>query len=353
MGASRAARWVHLVTVVAAAATVATLVGTAPASADQRTALDPAALPRGADPAVPYVVRDTIRDGARRVPAPTKGVHDALWVVAGGYLLRDHDVGPRRLTRVVRVSRTGERRVVARARAYLPVVVSASGQRVAVQRPSGAGGLVTTITVHGARTGRVVARREVRLANLVAVTGHRVLLGIRARWHHPETVWWDYRRDRLHRIHRQAAIRADLPHDRVVFDRTPVGEFCHRAAPLSRPARTLWHGCRIYPHQWSPDGTHAIATHTYFDAAGTDRWWVVDGTTGARQSRITGRLDWDAVWEDDEHFLTLAQSDAGEAAVVRCDLAGACERASRLWDVPVPADPSVFYASPPVVLAGP
>lgn len=57
------------------------------------------------------------------------------------------------------------------------------------------------------------------------------------------------------------------------------------------------------------------------------------------------------MWEDDAHFLTLAQSDAGRAAIIRCDLTGSCERASRLWDVPVPPDPSLFYASPPVVLA--
>jgi hypothetical protein len=78
---------------------------------------------------------------------------------------------------------------------------------------------------------------------------------------------------------------------------------------------------------------------------------VVDGTTGQRRATIHGRLDWEAVWEDDTHFLTLAQSDAGRAAIIRCDLTGSCERASRLWDVPVPAEPSLYYASPPVVLA--
>jgi hypothetical protein len=63
---------------------------------------------------------------------------------------------------------------------------------------------------------------------------------------------------------------------------------------------------------------------------------------------ITGRLDWTATWEDDHHFLTLAQSDSGRAAIIRCDLSGDCERASRLWSVPVPAD--LYYAPPPVVL---
>ena len=35
--------------------------------------IDPAALPRGADPAGVYMVRDTIRDGERRVPATETG----------------------------------------------------------------------------------------------------------------------------------------------------------------------------------------------------------------------------------------------------------------------------------------
>ncbi|GAB3763506.1 hypothetical protein FB382_001186 [Nocardioides ginsengisegetis] len=334
-----------------AAATAAAVLPWLPAAADPPH-IDSATLPRGDNPAVALLVRDTIRDGALRVPATTRGRHDALWEVAGGYLVRDVNVGPRHLTRVVYIAPTGKRRVVARSPELLTVAVSGSGRRVAIQRTVGSDSLRSVITVSRPRTGKVLAHRELRHANLVALTDHRALVGIRARWHHPATVWWNYPADTLRRVYHQAAVGADLRHDKVVFDRNPVGEFCNRVALLSHPAHTLWHSCRIYPHQWSPDGRHALATHTYFDAAGTDRWWVIQGRTAARQARITGRLDWDAVWEDDGHFLTLAQSDAGRAAVIRCDLAGTCERASRLWDVPVPADPSVYYAAPPVVLAG-
>ena len=76
---------------------------------------------------------------------------------------------------------------------------------------------------------------------------------------------------------------------------------------------------------------------TYRETAGNDR----------RAARL------DAAWKDDAHFLTLAQSDAGKAAIIRCDLTGVCERASRVWDVPVPLEPSLYYAKPPVVLATP
>jgi hypothetical protein len=311
--------------------------------------LDPAALPRGAAPAVAHMVRDVIRDGDRRIPATTRGRHEALWTVDGGYVLRDYNVGRPRTVRVVFIDGRGETRLIARSREWVDVVVSDNGRRVAYQRSSVGTGTGVVVGVEKPRSGRLLARREFRLANLVAVTGTRVLLGRRLRWHDPATTWWHYGRDRMTRVAGQAAVGADVGHDRVVFNTSSVGEFCNRVAVLSRPARTLWRSCGIHPHQWSPNGRRAIATRTYFDAAGTDVWRVVHGRTGVRESRITGRLDWDAVWEGDSHFLTMAQSDAGRVAVVRCDVDGACERASRLWEVPVP--PDLYYASPPVVLA--
>jgi hypothetical protein len=314
--------------------------------------IDPAALPRGDDPGLAYLVRDTIRDGASRVPATTRGRHEALWVVDGGYVVRDYNVGPRRLTRITFISPAGERRVIARSHDWIDVAVSESGARLAFRLSLGPTGQRSVITVQDAATGTVVVHRELRLATLVAVTGSRVLVGRRFHWHHPATQWWNYGSDRLRKIADQAAVGADVRHDKLVLGTPSAGEFCNRVAPLTHPHRTLWRSCAIYPHQWSPDGAGALATHTYFDAAGTDRWWVVDGSTAARQARITGRLDWDAVWEDDGHFLTLAQSDAGKAAIIRCDVTGTCERASRLFDDPLPSEPSLYYAAPPVVLAG-
>jgi hypothetical protein len=314
--------------------------------------LDPAALARGDNPGVVYLVRNTIRDGDLRVPATERGQHDAIWVVDGGYLLRDLDVGRPGWTKVTYVSRTGERRPVARTHAWIDVQVSPTGRTVATQVMFPVG-IATRLDVSRARSGRLVAHRHLEHAQLAAVTDSKVLIGRRARWHDPATVWWNFERGSWRRVYDEAAIGADVRNDRVVFDNNPAGEFCTRVAVLSRPGRTLWRTCRIYPHQWSPDGTRAIATYSYFDAAGTARWWVIDGRTAARQAKVAGRLDWDAVWEDDQHFLTAAQSDAGKSAIVRCDIDGDCERASPIWDVPVPPDPSLYYASPPAVLARP
>ncbi|MFP5253296.1 MAG: hypothetical protein ACLGH4_05825, partial [Actinomycetes bacterium] len=138
--------------------------------------------------------------------------------------------------------------------------------------------------------------------------------------------------------------------DRVTFaTRKADLAGCGRVAPLSRPERTLWRTCRIEPRTWSPDGERSLNTWVYFDAAGTDRWVLRDGTTGERTARIVGRLSWQAVWEDNRHFLTLAQGEDGTAAIVRCTVTARCTRAGRTWRIPVNED--AYFVSPPVLLA--
>jgi hypothetical protein len=311
--------------------------------------VNPSALERGPDPGVAHIVYDVLRDGGLRISLPKSGGHDALWEVAGGYVVRDVNVGARRATRVLFVADTGERRVMARSRSWVTVAVSADGRRVAYQRTVTRTGERTLVAVENPRSGRVVAQRVFRLANLVALDGSRVLLGVRLNWRDPASVWWRYETDFVRRWHGQAAVSADVTHDKVVFDRPSAGEFCIRVARLSRPHHTLWRSCKVMPHQWSPDGSRTLATHTYFDARGTNRWWVLAGSSPVRQAAFAGRLDWHAVWEDDTHFLTLAQGTDGQAAIVRCDVAGACERASRTWTRAF--DPDLYYTPPPVVLA--
>jgi hypothetical protein len=333
---------------VAACATAAALLTQASARAEVDS-IAPSSLPRGADPQVAFLVHDVIRDGDLRIPVSGKGKHDALWEVAGGYVLRDVNVAPGSRTRLTFVSDTGARREIARARDWLTVAVSADGRRIAYQRTMSRTGELTVVTVEKPRSGRILARHRFRLAVVVALDAERVLLGMRANWRDPASVWWHYRAGRTQRWYDQAAVSADIPHDRVVFDWQGGGEFCTRVASLRHPRRTLWRSCRMRPHQWSPDGTRALATHAYFDAPGTTRWWVIGGSSPERELTVAGRLDWHAVWEDDGHFLTLAQGDDGLAAIVRCDLTGSCERASRTWEMPL--DPDLYYTSPPVTLA--
>lgn len=333
---------------VAATATAAALLTQVAARADV-AAIEPASLPRGPDPQVAYLVHDVIHDDDLRIPVSPKGEHDALWEVAGGYVLRDVNVAPGSRTRLTFVSDMGERHEIARSREWLTVTTSPDGRRIAYQRTVTRTGELTVVTVENPRSGRVLARHRFRLAVLVALDAGRLLLGMRTNWHDPASAWWHYRTGRFQRWYDQAAVKADIPHGRVVFDWQGGGEFCTRVATVPNPRHTLWRSCRMMPHQWSPDGTRALGTHAYFDAPGTNRWWVIGGSSPERQLTLAGRLDWHAVWEDDRHFLTVAQGDDGLAAIIRCDLSGFCERASRTWEMPL--DPDLYYTSPPVTLA--
>jgi hypothetical protein len=271
-----------------------------------------------------------------------------LWNTAGGYVVADVARGGR--LRLVHVTTTGDRTVLTR-RSEFSVAVSGSGRRLAWDTFVGpVEGPPSVVTVVDPATGRVVAsRRFAAGAHVVMVTGRRVLLARISVRPTNGTLWWNYERNTLRRYYDLSAVRVDPGNDRVVFDIPRDAPACNRVAVFTRPSRELWRSCLWYPEDWSPDGQHAVSTHTYFDAGGTDRWRVVDGRTGERLAKVTGRLDWNAVWEDERHFLTMAMNPAGRAAVIRCDVDAACERASRLWDLaPTPDD---FYLAPPVVLA--
>jgi hypothetical protein len=317
-------------------------------------AVEPADLARGADPGVSYLVHDTIRDGALRIPVTTFGVHVRFWEVRGGYLLQDwvqkHETW--RLVFIGKGAHLGERRVVGRSPLQMTVAVSPSRTIVAWARGTNELTTPTTVSVADPVTGEVVAARAFRWARVLGVTHTRVLLARRGQQPPTTTAWWSFTRHRVTSISTREAVRADLPHQRIVIATGEFDEpaFCIRVAPLAHPARTLWKSCRWAPHTWSPDGAGVLATHTYFDDVGTDRWLTMGADTGQRLGIVTGRLDWEAVWEDDTHFLTLALGDSGKAGIIRCTVAGTCEGASRSWAVGT-ATYQPNFIPPPVVLA--
>jgi hypothetical protein len=326
-----------------------------PAGAAVKT-VQPSSLSRGANPAIAYLVRDVIHDGAARVTATHRGQHQHLWVVDGGYVVQDWL--PRHSTyRLVFIgtgTHAGDKLVIGRSHLDQSATVSPGGDRIAWTRGPNDLSKRTTVTVSEPATGKVVASRTFRWARVLGVTLSRVLLVRRDRpvQEHPTTVWWNHRRHRVTTIALREAVRADLPHNRIVVATGQFDEpaFCNRVAPLSHPRRTLWQSCHWAPHAWSPDGTQVVATHTYFDDVGTDRWLALRADNANRLGHIRGRLDWTAVWEDDRHYLTLALGDDGMASVIRCTVGGTCERSSRLFDVgKATAQPN--YIAPPVVLS--
>jgi len=310
----------------------------------------PSSLDRGPAPRIPYLVRNTLHDGDRSITVARARMHLDLWTTAHGYVVTDM-VGKRNIRyRITAVAPDGSRTVIARPRWVDSSAVSPRGTRMAWANVPNDLNATRIVTVVQPGTGKVLGRRSFRYAQVVAVTEHRVLLTRPGYRRDIRTWWWNYRRDTTRKISDQYAIRADKRHDRVVFapgSGTPAR--CHRIAPLSHPGRTLWRSCRITPHAWSPDGRRALSTWIYFDAPGTDRWVAVKARNGERIGRITGRLDWDVTWEDDRHFLTLAQGDDGATAIIRCTPKGSCERASRIWQRQI--DPDLYYVSPPVLLS--
>jgi hypothetical protein len=321
-------------------------------AAAERTPVEPATMARGAAPSVTYLVHDTIHDGTQRVPATTRGRHQRIWDLRDGYLLQDwlQKAQVMRLVFVGTGSHAGEKRVLGRSPMQMSVAVSPDGSLVTWTRGPNDLSTPTSVLVTNPVTGRLVAGRLFRLADVRAVTQTRVLLSRRGRHTPTTTVWWTYAHNVVKTIADRAVLGADVRHDRIVLASGLPDSFCNRVAPLSNPGHTLWRSCDWAPHAWSPDGTRLLATHTYFDDVGTNRWVVLRDRDASRLGGILGRFAWDAAWEDDQHFLTLALGDSGRAAIIRCTVGGPCERASRLWHVGK-ATYQPNYIAPPVVLA--
>jgi hypothetical protein len=316
------------------------------------TPVEPATMVRGADPSVAYLVHDTIHDGALSIQATRRGHHERLWSVRDGYLLQDWLPKAEifRLTFVGSGSRLGERHVIGRSSLQMSVAVSSGGGRVVWTQGPNDLSKPTVVRVTDLATWRLVAGRLFRIADVRAVTPKRVLLSRRGAHSPTTTVWWGYAHNTVTTIADRAVLRADVPHDRIVLAAGRPDSFCIRVAPLSHPGRTLWRSCRWAPSVWSPDGSRVLATHTYFDDVGTDRWLTLRDRDATRVGGINGRFAWRAVWEDDSHFLTLALGDSGDASIIRCTVGGTCERASRRWHMgTATAQPN--YIAPPVVLS--
>ncbi len=348
MSTRRSAR--RTLTAVATALTGLSLgAATLPAQANPDR-VSPSSLTRGADPQIPYLVRNTLHDGDRSITVARARMHLDLWTTSGGYVVSDLVRNRGRRFRITAVAADGTRKVIGRPHWVDGSAVSPRGTRMAWSNAPDDIDTKHVVSVVNPNTGRVIARRAFTLAQVVAVTDRRVLLTRPGYRRDIRTWWWNYRRDTTRKISDQYAIRADKRHNRVVFapgSGSPAR--CHRVAPLSRPGRTLWRSCRITPHAWSPDGKRALSTWIYFDAPGTDRWVTVKARNGERVGRINGRLDWGVSWEDDGHFLTMAQGDDGATAIIRCTPTGSCERASRIWNREI--DPDLYYVSPPVLLS--
>ncbi|WP_233506834.1 hypothetical protein [Jiangella anatolica] len=102
-------------------------------------------------------------------------------------------------------------------------------------------------------------------------------------------------------------------------------------------AEPLWRTCDYSFTRFSLDGRHLLGTAPSPDDEGNPFAVIVNARTGAVVHTYTGRFVHDAAFEDNEHVLISVVLDGGgerEAALLRCDLDGACELAAPV----VPAD---------------
>jgi hypothetical protein len=102
----------------------------------------------------------------------------------------------------------------------------------------------------------------------------------------------------------------------------------------------LWETCKHRIEGFSPDGGYVWGSAAYGDGAGDTYAAVLDARTGDPIMRIDGPDDADRQLSivsgrfESDTTLLLSTEQAGEAALVRCDLtAGTCKRATDLADV--------------------
>lgn len=294
----------------------------ATAQPDDTVTIKPAALERGADPAVPQLLGTTVLHGDVRLRFAAQEVQ--LFGMSGdGYVV---GVWKRRGERVLRVTADGDRETV-RPDIDGDLLLSRDGEQLleTVVRS----GPRSVVRVYDARTGDRLARRAFRGAvQVLDADEERAVLGIGS----PDrTLWWHTRTDDTMRISRRIGYFADIRAGRIAtLTGNPYDGGCSVFAPLASPREALWRSCEQAVLALSPNGRRLLTAHLLMDGPlGTVS---VHGERGRRIAtyRSTGWFG-RSVWESNREVL-LATYGARRAAIVRCE-GGACERASGLVDV--------------------
>jgi len=110
----------------------------------------------------------------------------------------------------------------------------------------------------------------------------------------------------------------------------------------------LWETCDHSLDHFSPDGELLLAGPAYRSGAGDTAIAVLDAQDGTVLQELESTREGfivDTAFEDDEHVLAVVVDD-GKAAIVRCDLAGSCERATDLAPAPDVEQPYGLPAQP-------
>lgn len=304
-----------------AATTLALAAPAAHAAPAARVEVRPAALDRGADPAVPFVRNGSVVDGARRVAVPGRQA-SVLGRSGDGYVVTSL-VG-----RTWATSYVGSGSAVRIAAGPYPEQVTLGDD----------GGTVAVTTF---------LRKRTRIDVLVPSTGDRVRRGYFARFPRvldqqgsrlvvggPDGGYlWNVRTNQRRLVDSGGVYAADISANRLAsFDKDPYEGGCSQVSTLVSPRELLWASCVEAVREFSPDGERIITQHKLTDGRGATR--LVERTVeGRRLATYTVSEFFGGVqWESDDTVLLDAYGPK-RWAVVRCT-AGDCERASALKPTP-------------------
>lgn len=340
----------------------------APGGGPAAVAVDPARLPGGADPRLPWWDSSTatLHDGARSTAVDLDGSRpgDVVSVDRAGpaYLLvAARPSGPT----VFRVERDGTTRALARTRsAPLFLAVAADGRTFAwldQQGPARA-----TVVVSRTSDGVEIARHRFRDEQLrvLALSGTRALVGT-----YRSTVSWDLGSGAVSPALPDTGQVASADGVRLAAAQGPDDVLSYVTRPGGAGSPGAWSLPKgEVPQQFSPDGSSLVSgTPHDADPRGYDVFLrplvVRDASTGAVWARFEGRFGWYDVggprWEDDDHLLAVAREPAyssGQPTIrlawVRCTVSThTCETAGPAATLQLDVPPYVVL--PRLVAAAP
>ena len=304
----------------AAAAAVALVV---PAAATAPTAdLQPQALPRGADIAVPHIEDGVLVDGVRRTELPGNDASvlgrsgDALLVAAW----RTNSVGEQRRARVVRVEPDGLVRTILVGDEARSALVSEEGSRLVVAEETGR--RRAAVTVLSADDGSEIARRVMDgYPQVVTADDRKVVVQTMRR-----ALLWRVGPNRTRTLTRGIAGLADIEHDLfVTYTKDPYLGGCTRLVRLTDRDATVWRSCKERVAAVSPDGTQMVTFPILTDGVGPGEITL----RTIRGNRLTTwTTGWFSGWEwESPGTVLLDVNGSRKASTVRCTL-DQCENAS-------------------------
>lgn len=311
-------------TIAGLALAVATIgaVQSAPADATTdaaATTIRPGQLDRGEGPAVPVVLGTVILHGDRMVEVDARYLR-LLGTSGDDYVAEVHDSDG---SRVERISPDGTRTAITqRVRGWLEL--SQDGDVLYDVLSSGHDSLVRA---RDAVTGEVEHRLPFGAPlTVVGADGDTAILSADG----PDVTYrWDLDEpDVLEKLAGKASYDADVRGDRYVTGSGQGEDFCTQVRSLSSPRRIVWSTCDHTVLELQTDTGRLIAGPSYLDGP------ISTVTLRAPRGRELvelglARRAWfgPTVWEDADHVLAEVQTP-DSVSWVRCDVEGACERAS-------------------------